>query len=233
MNRKKIRSDAKCHNCHRLLAESARKDLLPRVECECGWQPKPPSDPSDTEVGRPRKEKPSEYRISVKDDDAPEWFNQLMLVDHEKMLTVEQFSRLFSVGEKTAILPTQIRRWCDAGHIRVVWTNNLYYSSKDEKRSHVRAKGYCYHRREDGGHRRIPESELERCKYLKARRHGSRIEVMPDRLAWRPQPTVQSNPDGMSEPVTASNLKNLSEPKSKSSPLSQSESEIDLSVYEE
>lgn len=178
--RRKIRSDARCHYCHSLLSETL-DPYFKGVRCSFCNEVRPPKyrDPYAKTTGRPRRQHPfgedGEYAILMNDYDAPPWFQEAML-NCEKMLTVHQFAELFEVN------PNQIRRWCEQGFIHCAWTDNYYYEPKQEivgwdeppkKKTNVKFHHYVYHLKEgQKGHRRIPQSEVERCQFLKARQRG-------------------------------------------------------------
>lgn len=93
--------------------------------------------------------------------DIPKWFIEAL--EENNWLTVHEFAQMFSTH------PTQVRRWCQMGLIHTAWTKHSYQDD-----THLLMKHYTFRRLPEDGmtHRRIPASELERCKFLKNRKKG-------------------------------------------------------------
>ena len=183
---RKIRKDAKCHGTCGLL----------RSECWCGWTP-PVSSPRGIVYGRPAHEagltrhagRPrlehlfDEYQVW--EDDVPAWFEEAMYF-HVKMLTVSEFASRFGAN------PIQVKHWIKQyGRPHCAWTWPQYYEDGKwvdfekkgvpmeqllqgiepervrKKRSHIKLMRYTAVRKTATAHRRIPESELKRCQFLK------------------------------------------------------------------
>ena len=182
---RKTRKDARCHGTCGLL----------RSECWCGWTP-PPKSPSGIiyrrptreagltrHAGRPRIERPTD-EYQVWEDDAPAWFREAMSLK-VRMLSVSEIAIRFGTS------PIQIKRWIARGLINCAWTWPQYYEDgkwvdfekkgvpmeqllqgteperQPKKRSHIKLMRYTCARKNPSAHRRIPESELERCQNLK------------------------------------------------------------------
>lgn len=226
---RKLRKDARCQRCKRLLIESALQDRKD-ITCECGWERPTPDDRwfnKLNNLGRPRRENPlglTPYDIATRDNDAPAWFHEAMMFQ-EKWITVQQFAERFGAHA------TQVRRWCELGFIHCAWTDHTYYKKKNDGKGkgNVKWKHYAFNRPEGKGntHRRIPESEVERCHFLKFRQHSVRpIAGRPEKPSWRSgEPRSVSIPKKQSEPGLRSNPSEWSEPRTPSKPLSGSEPE--------
>ena len=168
---RKIRKDARCHGTCGLL----------RSECWCGWNP-----PSNirTEANAFANGRPRHERIftgyEVWDTDAPAWFHEAMMLQ-VKMLTVSEFARRFGTN------PIQVKRWIKLEMIHCAWTWPVYAEDKKwvddgvmrvpKKKTHVTLMRYTCKRVKGTSHRRIPESELERCQFLHLRSQRRRIST--------------------------------------------------------
>jgi hypothetical protein len=174
----------RCPNCKQLLAETVIRGFK-KVTCgNCMWE-KPVPQHLDNR-GRPKREHMglTPYDIKSSDNDAPAWFWDAMMMQ-EKWITVQEFAKRFGTH------PTQVRRWCDAGLIHCAWTDHVYRKvildpdlrllhglRGQPSKGNVLRKHYTYHRPEGKGHRRIPPSEVERCHFLKLRKHKRVVKTV-------------------------------------------------------
>jgi hypothetical protein len=113
---------------------------------------------------------------------------------YERMLTVTEFARRFGTN------PIQVKRWIkETGRPHCAWTWPQYYEDgkwvdfekkgvplaqllqgteperQPKKRSHIKLMRYTCARKNPTAHRRIPESELERCQFLKVRKEWRKV----------------------------------------------------------
>lgn len=166
----------KCQVCGRKqVPEQESMDCLNRIFicCWCGaLQEADPrsNDNSYTSRGRPSHEEPvyTEKTRLLRDSELlphnpeiPAWFEEAL--QENKWLSVHEFARKFGTH------PTQVRRWCQMGLIHTAWTCHSYTTNQN-----LLCKHYTFRRLPQDGntHRRIPASELERCKFLKSRIRG-------------------------------------------------------------